>query len=121
MTLEELVGHMKIEEANRLKDKNVSNPSDFMKANILEASAGSKNRFKKGDNKKAPNQRSFANKGQKPQFKKGGRSDKTKTGCFVCGKPGHRVAECFHRHNAPKGVPKPNQENQANITEDDPK
>ena len=34
MTLEELVGHMKIEEANRLKDKSVENGDSQVKANI---------------------------------------------------------------------------------------
>ena len=79
MTLEELVGHMKIEEANRLKDKPFSNPTDSVKANIVETAGGSKNRFTKGGKGK-----SLSNKGNKPQFKKGANSNnnKVKVGLF---------------------------------------
>ncbi len=54
-------------------------------------------------------------------FKKGAKTDKFKGGCFVCGKPGHRAAQCYHRTDGPKiGPPKQNQEKkEAYLTEED--
>ena len=48
MTLEELVGHMKIEEAIRLKNKSVENGDSQVKANIVEAAGNKSSRFTKG-------------------------------------------------------------------------
>ena len=68
MTLEELVGHMKIEEANRLEEKPFSNPTDSVKANVVETAGGSKFRFTKGGKGRSfpkaptkPNQENQAN------------------------------------------------------------
>ncbi|XP_057535237.1 uncharacterized protein LOC130813420 [Amaranthus tricolor] len=55
MSLEELVGHMKIEEANRLKDKDSSPYELSVKANIVESSVSKHDRFNK-QNKVAANQ-----------------------------------------------------------------
>ena len=44
LTLQELIRHMRMEEANRLKDKETSLSSISVKANLVE-SAGFKNRF----------------------------------------------------------------------------
>ena len=54
MSLEELVGHMKIEEANRLKDKDSSPYELSVKANIVESSVSKHDRFNK-QNKVAAN------------------------------------------------------------------
>ncbi|KAL0323220.1 UNVERIFIED_CONTAM: hypothetical protein Sangu_1941300 [Sesamum angustifolium] len=53
LTLQELIRHMRTEEANRLKDKETSLSSLSIKANLVE-SAGSKDRFyqNKGKNSK---------------------------------------------------------------------
>lgn len=52
MSLEELLGHMKIEEANRLKDK-FSSPNELsVKANIVESSVLKPDRFNRGKDTK---------------------------------------------------------------------
>ncbi|KAK4388125.1 hypothetical protein Sango_2419100 [Sesamum angolense] len=45
LTLQELINHMRMEEANHLKDKKISNSSVFIKANLVEPSESSKDRF----------------------------------------------------------------------------
>ncbi|KAL0289599.1 UNVERIFIED_CONTAM: hypothetical protein Sradi_7070000 [Sesamum radiatum] len=45
LTLQELISHMRTEEANRLKDKEISNSSFSIKANLVEPSESSKDRF----------------------------------------------------------------------------
>ncbi|KAL0378952.1 UNVERIFIED_CONTAM: hypothetical protein Sradi_3200700 [Sesamum radiatum] len=44
LNLQELISHMRTEEANRLKDKEISNPHISFKANLVESSTSSKNR-----------------------------------------------------------------------------
>ncbi|KAL0309191.1 UNVERIFIED_CONTAM: hypothetical protein Sradi_5861400 [Sesamum radiatum] len=45
LTLQELISHMRTEEANRLKDKENSNSSFSIKANLVEPSESSKDKF----------------------------------------------------------------------------
>ncbi|KAL0392699.1 UNVERIFIED_CONTAM: hypothetical protein Sradi_2492700 [Sesamum radiatum] len=45
LTLQELINHMRMEEANHLKDKKISNSSVSIKANLVEPSESSKDRF----------------------------------------------------------------------------
>ncbi|KAL0380479.1 UNVERIFIED_CONTAM: Retrovirus-related Pol polyprotein from transposon TNT 1-94 [Sesamum angustifolium] len=49
LTLQELISHMRTEEANRLKDKEISNSSFSIKANLVEPSDSSKDRFQRKD------------------------------------------------------------------------
>ncbi|KAL0451763.1 UNVERIFIED_CONTAM: hypothetical protein Slati_1154400 [Sesamum latifolium] len=51
LTLQELIGHMRTEEANRLKDNETSLSSLSVQANLVE-SAGSKDRFHQNKGKK---------------------------------------------------------------------
>jgi len=45
-TLEDLISHVKIEEANRLKDKRISHNSGFSRANFVEPRYANFDRFK---------------------------------------------------------------------------
>ncbi|KAL0349104.1 UNVERIFIED_CONTAM: hypothetical protein Sangu_1138200 [Sesamum angustifolium] len=47
LMLQELISHMRTEEANRLKDKEISNSSFSIKANLVEPSESSKDRFQR--------------------------------------------------------------------------
>ncbi|GKF67004.1 hypothetical protein Tco_0193521, partial [Tanacetum coccineum] len=46
LSLQELISHMRTEEVNRLKDKQISNSSSSVKANLVESAGTSKNRNK---------------------------------------------------------------------------
>ena len=125
LSLEELVRHMKVEEANHLKDKSKAAPADHdTKANLVEFS-GNRDRFKKGDSssgsKKDKDKFKKPSNKKVPPFKKPGNQDKAKQGCYVCGKPCHRAYQCYNRADGGQkpptklaDQPKP----QANVTED---
>ena len=49
--MQELISHMRTEEANRLKDKQNSDSSISIKANLVESVGASKDRFKGKGNK----------------------------------------------------------------------
>ncbi|KAK9669678.1 hypothetical protein RND81_13G148100 [Saponaria officinalis] len=105
MSLQELVGQMRIEKANCLKDKPVSLPINTAKVNLIESSgpsyAGPSNatKFKgKGKTKGGPGQA----KNQGPSAKINGPGKHTKPVpkiqkpagtlvCYVCGKLGHKA------------------------------
>ncbi|XP_077228272.1 uncharacterized protein LOC143861226 [Tasmannia lanceolata] len=79
-TLDQVVVRVKIEEKNRLKDKQLKAKEYTSKANIVETkNDGSKNLKPKKDK----------------NFKKSG--PKKKGVCFECGKPGHYKKDCRHR------------------------
>ncbi|KAL0405663.1 UNVERIFIED_CONTAM: hypothetical protein Slati_3880200 [Sesamum latifolium] len=62
LNLQELISHMRTEEANRLKDKELSNPSsNLFKANLVESSTSNKDRFQNKGKKfhKGGQQKSF--------------------------------------------------------------
>ena len=85
LTLQELISHMRTEEANRLKDKKTSLFSVSVKANLVE-SAGFKNRFSQNKIK------GFQNNNQHKRFKgPDSKIQKHKISCYCCGKLGHKA------------------------------
>ena len=103
MTLEELIGHMKIEEANRLKDKDYSPKINELsvKANIVESSVKNSDRYNKGknvayNNKKSQNKYSVQRK-KSGNFKKFPKTSKATPTCYVCGTAGHKAWQCNQR------------------------
>jgi len=105
---------MRIEEANRFKDKLDSLSLNFSKANLVESAVSThRDRFKSKDKKNQKlnhprQQNKFGNKIQKP-----------KGLCYVCGNPGHKAYQCTHC----KGQSQPNQKPatpiaQANLAKD---
>ncbi|KAL0295039.1 UNVERIFIED_CONTAM: hypothetical protein Sangu_2514600 [Sesamum angustifolium] len=72
MNLQELISHMRTEEANRLKDKEISNSSISFKANLVESSPSRKDRLQ-------PKGKKFQKGGQQKTFKgNDGKIQKTK-------------------------------------------
>jgi hypothetical protein len=96
LTLEELVGHLKIEEENRIKDKGQSVFSGSAKANLVEPK---------------PHAYSEKFKGKGSPFKPQGKpmKYKFKGKCFECGKTGHKSVDCRSK--------KKSDQNQANLAE----
>ncbi|KAL0413818.1 UNVERIFIED_CONTAM: Retrovirus-related Pol polyprotein from transposon TNT 1-94 [Sesamum radiatum] len=106
----ELISHMRTEEANRLKDKEISNPHISFKANLVESSTSSKNRFQHKGKKQ------FQKNGQQKTFKANdGKIQKNKLTCYCCGKPGHKAYQCFQRKDQKN--PPSQLTPQANLTE----
>ncbi|KAL0303823.1 UNVERIFIED_CONTAM: Retrovirus-related Pol polyprotein from transposon TNT 1-94, partial [Sesamum radiatum] len=105
LNLQELISHMRTEEANRLKDKELSNPSsNSFKANLVESS--SKDRFQNKGKK-------FQKGGQQKTFKNNdGKIQKNKVTCYCCGKTGHKAYQCYQR----KDQQKPNHKQHAQTT-----
>ncbi|CAN1762183.1 Retrovirus-related Pol polyprotein from transposon TNT 1-94 [Linum perenne] len=110
LTLEELIGHMKIEEANRQKDKNLNFMLPSIKANLVEPSVNYNDRSKFTKKKSTWQKKT-------PPFKKPATQFKTNAGCFVCGKQGHRAFQCYLRKK-PQGGHSKEGKNQAHLTED---
>ncbi|KAL0324974.1 UNVERIFIED_CONTAM: hypothetical protein Sradi_5066700 [Sesamum radiatum] len=72
LNLQELISHMRTEEANRLKDKEISNSSISFKANLVESSPSKKDRLQHKGKK-------FQKRGQQKIFKgNDGKIQKTK-------------------------------------------
>ncbi|KAL0418895.1 UNVERIFIED_CONTAM: hypothetical protein Sradi_1303000 [Sesamum radiatum] len=72
LNLQELISHMRTEEANRLKDKEISNSSISFKANLVESSPSRKDRLQ-------PKGKKFQKGGQQKTFKgNDGKIQKTK-------------------------------------------
>ncbi|KAL0367007.1 UNVERIFIED_CONTAM: hypothetical protein Sradi_3590800 [Sesamum radiatum] len=95
LNLQELISHMRTEEANRLKDKELSNPSsNSFKANLVESS--NKDRFQNKGKK-------FQKGGQQKTFKNNdGKIQKNKVTCYCCGKTGHKAYQCYQRKDQQK-------------------
>ncbi|CAJ2637428.1 unnamed protein product [Trifolium pratense] len=89
LSLQELINHMKTEEANRLKDKHVLHSVNSVNANVVEfadknRSKGKEKRFQKnGQQKTHTNINKADNKIQK-----------RKVDCYVCGRTGHKAYQC---------------------------
>ncbi|VFQ69816.1 unnamed protein product [Cuscuta campestris] len=105
MPLDELVYHIKIEEANRLKDKSLSySVLPPVKANLIESSNGNNHRSKGNSSGSfKSNKKSFKKPGNKHFKNHGGQIQKKNNGaCFVCGKTGHKANRCFKRFDKNK-------------------
>ncbi|KAK9675815.1 hypothetical protein RND81_11G033200 [Saponaria officinalis] len=93
LTLQELVGHMKTEEANRLKDKPLSlsmnNSVVAVKANLVES--GEKAKGGPGKNQGAA-KKNAPGKHTKPVAKI--QKPKGNIVCYVCGKSSHKAYQC---------------------------
>ncbi|KAK9667654.1 hypothetical protein RND81_13G002700, partial [Saponaria officinalis] len=97
LSLQELIGHMRTKEANRLKDKSVQLSLTSTKANLVETGGSSRgDKFKdkgktkvgKGPNAKKPSQGKFTK--PNPTIQKPNQN----LVCYVCGKPGHKAYKC---------------------------
>lgn len=87
MGLQELISHMRTEEANTLKDKIGLIPE--AKANLVENNT---NKGNGGGGNKGKNNHKGKGGFKRNNFKKG------KNACYVCGKPGHKSYQCNNRH-----------------------
>ncbi|KAL0325120.1 UNVERIFIED_CONTAM: hypothetical protein Sradi_5081300 [Sesamum radiatum] len=96
LTLQELISHMRMEEANRLKDKEISNSSFSIKANLVEPSESSKDRFQHKGKKFKKNAQ------QKLHKENDGKIQKNKYQCYCCGKTGHKAYQCYQRKDQQK-------------------
>ena len=115
-TLQELISHMRTEEANRLKDKYQSDSQNLSNANLVE-SAGTftKNRFKSQKQGKQLYQNKWQNQKQNNKIQK------NKVTCYVCGKIGHKAYQCKQRKNGENNNQKPTFQPrpQANLAENE--
>ncbi|KAK4386389.1 hypothetical protein Sango_2509500 [Sesamum angolense] len=102
LTLQELISHMRTEEANRLKDKEISNSSFSIKANLVEPSDSSKDRFQRKGQKFKKNVQQKLHKGND------GKIQKNKCQCYCCGKTGHKAYQCYQRKDQQKTNQKQN-------------
>ncbi|KAL0331634.1 UNVERIFIED_CONTAM: hypothetical protein Sangu_1708900 [Sesamum angustifolium] len=101
LNLQELISQMRTEEANRLKDKEISNSSISFKANLVESSPSRKDRLQ-------PKGKKFRKGGQQKTFKGNyGEIKKNKVSCYCCGKLGHKAYQCFQRKDQQKTSHKP--------------
>ncbi|XP_050943684.1 uncharacterized protein LOC127150312 [Cucumis melo] len=109
LKLQELISHMRTEEANRLKDKLASKNLNSVIANLVESSIVNRHRTKQDKGHKGKNS-------EKRQFKAPrGQIKKKKLVCYVCGKEGHKSYQCNQRKWRPNQKPTP----QANLAEQD--
>ncbi|CAN1310245.1 Retrovirus-related Pol polyprotein from transposon TNT 1-94 [Linum perenne] len=100
---------MKIEEANKQKDKDSVLNSHFVKANLVESGY---NRTKSSSQSKRPTWKS-----KKPTtFKRPGHNQESNKqgGCYVCGRTGHKAYQCHHRKGSSSSQ---SLNSQANIVE----
>jgi len=89
MPLEVLISHMKIEEANRLKDKKNYVSSVCVKASLVESSTTSEYKYEAKGKKFKKSRHQKNSKGDNGKNKKFKVMD-----CFECGKPGHKSYPC---------------------------
>ncbi|KAH0658285.1 hypothetical protein KY285_026831 [Solanum tuberosum] len=93
LTLQELISHMRTEEANRLKDKMEELFLNSSKAILVESSGTVVKDMFKGKHKKVSKKEYMKKKNQfnKPES----HIQNFKGPCFVCEKVGHRAAKCY--------------------------
>ncbi|KAK4400299.1 hypothetical protein Sango_1136000 [Sesamum angolense] len=96
LTLQELISHMRTEATNRLKDKKISNSSFSIKANLVEPSESSKDRFQYKGKKFKKNVQQKSHKGNN------GKIQKNKCQCYCCWKTGHKAYQCYQRKDQQK-------------------
>ncbi|KAL0455941.1 UNVERIFIED_CONTAM: hypothetical protein Slati_0933300 [Sesamum latifolium] len=105
---------MRTKEANRLKDKELSNSSSNpFKANLVGSSTSNKDRFQNKGKK-------FQKGGQQKSFKSNdGKIQKNKVTCYCCGKTGHKAYQCYQRKDQQKSNHKQNAQTtpQVNLAE----
>ncbi|KAL0370798.1 UNVERIFIED_CONTAM: hypothetical protein Sangu_0397900 [Sesamum angustifolium] len=102
LTLQELISHMRTEEANRLKDKKISNSSFSINANLVEPSKSSKDKFQHKGKKFKKNVQ------QKSHKENDGKIQKNKCHCYCCGKTGYKAYQCYQRKDQQKTNQKQN-------------
>ncbi|KAA0058194.1 ty1-copia retrotransposon protein [Cucumis melo var. makuwa] len=108
LKLQELISHMRIKEANRLKDKLTSKNLNSVNANLVESFVVNRDRTMQDKRHKGKNS-------EKRQFKAPrGQIKKKKLACYVCGK-GHKSCQCNQRKGKPNQKPTP----QTNLAEQD--
>ncbi|KAA0043282.1 ty1-copia retrotransposon protein [Cucumis melo var. makuwa] len=109
LKLQELISHMRREEANRLKDKLASQNLNSVNANLVESSIVNRDITKQEKGHKGKYS-------EKRQFKTpGGQIKKKKLVCYVSGKEGHKSYQCNQRKGRPSQKPTP----QANLAKQD--
>ncbi|TYK04655.1 ty1-copia retrotransposon protein [Cucumis melo var. makuwa] len=109
LKLQELISHMRTEEAHRLKDKLASQNFNSVNTNLVELSFVNRDRMKQEKGHKGKNL-------ENRQFKTtGGQIKKKKLVCYVCGKERHKSYQCNQRKGRPSQKPTP----QANLAEQD--
>ncbi|KAA0042223.1 ty1-copia retrotransposon protein [Cucumis melo var. makuwa] len=109
LKLQELISHMRTEEANRLKDKLDSQNLNSVNANLVESSFVNRDKTKQEKGHKGKNSKNRQFKTTRGQIKK------KKLVCYVCGKEGHKSYQCNQRKGRPSQKPTP----QANLAEQD--
>ncbi|GJR11908.1 pol polyprotein [Tanacetum coccineum] len=94
MSVEDLVVHLRIEEDNKLAQKDTYTP-DSAKANMVEH-VGSSSRFNSKGNKKDKRKNDKKSKGKSEYLapKAGIVKQKFQGTCYNCDQPGHRAANC---------------------------
>ncbi|KAH0748618.1 hypothetical protein KY290_027850 [Solanum tuberosum] len=95
LTLQELISHMRTEEANRLKDKMEELSLNSSKANLVESSGTVVKDMFKGKHKKVSKKEHMKKKNQFNKLES--HIQKFKGLCFVCRKVGHRATKCYQR------------------------
>ncbi|KAA0048396.1 ty1-copia retrotransposon protein [Cucumis melo var. makuwa] len=109
LKLQELISHMRTEEANRLKDNLASKNLNSVNANLVKSSIVNSDRTKHDKEHKGKNSEKRQFKAPRRQIKK------KKLVCYVCGKEGHKSYQCNQRKGRPNQKPTP----QANLAEQD--
>jgi ribosomal protein L15 len=113
LTLEELVSHMRTEEANRLKDKPVVVATNVANANLVETGGPSMaNRGASSQSRGRGRGRGRGGRGSGPTQGSGNavftkpvsQVQKPPLSCFVCGKTGHKAYQCTQKKTAESNV-----------------
>lgn len=101
LSLQDLISHMRIEEANRIKDNQDSVLVNVTKANLVESAAAPGSDKFKGKGKKVFNKGKKQGKVNKPS----GKIQKKTFVCYVCGKPDHKAYQCPQRQGSVQKEP----------------